>query len=89
MSKSKTRVQFDVPEHKLTEIDAIIAECGLATRRELFHSALAMLQWSIRQKKAGHDVGSLRRGEDGEVSHVVEFEMPAFNNLSSTNDLTS
>ncbi len=49
----KYRVQLDFNSKDFKVITDLVEELGLATRAELFRSALVALRWMVQKKKAG------------------------------------
>jgi metal-responsive CopG/Arc/MetJ family transcriptional regulator len=56
------RIQFELPEDKVRELEALMREAGITTRKDLFNNALTLLEWAIREKRAGHAIVSLDEG---------------------------
>lgn len=77
VAMKKMRVQFDMPQHKLDELQELMDEAGFETRRELFNNALSLLEWAVDQKKKGRTVGSINEDEQ----KYSELIMPFLQNL--------
>ena len=45
------RMQFDLPEDRLDELDSLMKKCGISTKKELFNYALTMLEWAVDESK--------------------------------------
>jgi hypothetical protein len=69
---STTRVQFNVPDHKLAELDEMQDKLGLSTRKDLFDNAMTLLRWAIQEKERGRTITAV--GEEGSQRELV---MPA------------
>lgn len=69
----KTRIQFDLNESKLKEIEALIIAGGLDSRKELFNNALTLLSWAVREAKKGRTITSL--DESGQTYTRLLFPM--------------
>jgi hypothetical protein len=67
------RIQFDLPNERLEELEQLRLECGLATKKDLFNSALTLFAWAVRQRREGRTVASL----DERNNSYRELEMPA------------
>ena len=65
------RLQFEVEEDALREIEQLQELGGLRTRKDLLNNALTLLQWAVRQRSKGRTI--LSEGEDGSQR---ELEMP-------------
>ena len=72
-----TRIQFNVPDDKLEELDEMRKELGLSTRKDLFNNAMTLLEWTMNQKKKGHKVVALNEMDDS----YRELVMPALENV--------
>jgi metal-responsive CopG/Arc/MetJ family transcriptional regulator len=75
-----TRVQLDLREDQVEELDELMKEAKLATRKELFNNALTLFQWAVKAKRAGRIIVSF--GEEDRTSK--ELVMPALENVPST-----
>jgi hypothetical protein len=71
--KSDRRVQFDLSETLLEEIDDLMADCEIATKKELLNNAVTAFQWMVEQIKDGRLVVSA----DREKNDFEVFWMPA------------
>lgn len=76
---STTRVQFNIPDHKLAELDEMQDKLGLSTRKDLFDSATTLLQWAMREKQRGRMIAAV---EEGGVQR--ELVMPALENIQES-----
>lgn len=68
------RVQFDIPEERLKELDSLRAELGLETRKDLFNNALTLLEWAVEEIKSGRVIASIDESSDS----YREMHMPIF-----------
>ena len=59
--KSDRRVQFDLSETLLKEIDELMADCEIATKKDLLNNAVTAFQWMVEQIKDGRVVVSADR----------------------------
>ncbi|MBJ5565818.1 hypothetical protein JGG61_23570 [Salmonella enterica subsp. enterica serovar London] len=41
------RMQFDLPEDRLQELDTLMSKCGISNRKELSNYALTLLEWAV------------------------------------------
>ncbi|ETX08553.1 MAG: hypothetical protein ETSY2_04705 [Candidatus Entotheonella gemina] len=67
-----TRIQFELPEDKITELEKLMSESGIKTKKELFNNALTLLEWAIKEKKAGRTIASI----DETSNSYKEIMMP-------------
>jgi putative intracellular protease/amidase len=59
MRTNVTRIQFDLPDSKVEELEKLMLAAGIHTKRELFNNALSLLEWAIRQRKEGRVIASI------------------------------
>jgi metal-responsive CopG/Arc/MetJ family transcriptional regulator len=79
-----TRIQLDMPEEQVKELDELMKETNITTRKDLFNNALTLFQWAVKAKRAGRIVASL----DEETGTAKEILMPVLENVRVTS-LTS
>ena len=77
------RVQFDIAEAQWEQMKALMEECGMDTRKELFNNAYALLDWAVRERANGNVIASI----NDKTKQVKELEMPIFRRISSTANL--
>jgi hypothetical protein len=66
-----TRLQIDILQSQLEELERLRKHGGLRSKRELFDTAFTFLKWAVKKKAQGVAVGSMNA--DGTF---VELEMP-------------
>jgi metal-responsive CopG/Arc/MetJ family transcriptional regulator len=71
------RIQLDLPEEQVKELDELMAETKIVTRKDLFNDALTLFQWAAKAKRAGRIIASL----DEESGTARELVMPALENV--------
>jgi len=71
-----TRIQLDMPEEQVKELDELMKETNIATRKELFNNALTLFQWAVNAKRSGRIVASL----DEQTGTAKEILMPVLEN---------
>lgn len=75
MTKSKvTRVQLDIPNARIADLDRLQALTGLTTRKDLFENALTFFEWAVTQSQAGRTILSDSNGK------TCQLLMPAIAN---------
>jgi len=74
-----TRIQLDMNDDLVKELDDLVKETNLATRKELFNNALTLFQWAVKAKRTGRIVAALNE-ETGEAKEIV---MPALEAVRS------
>ena len=67
-----TRIQFELPEDKVRELERLMAASGIKTKKEFFNNALTLLEWAIKEKKAGRTIASI----DETAHSYKEIVMP-------------
>jgi metal-responsive CopG/Arc/MetJ family transcriptional regulator len=71
------RIQLDLPEEQVKELDELMKETKVATRKDLFNNALTLFQWAVKAKRAGRIVASVDEG----TGTAKELVMPALENV--------
>lgn len=66
------RIQLEIPEEKLRELEALMEKCGIKTKKELINNALTLLDWAVNEKRTGRIIASF----DQEKDTVREIVMP-------------
>lgn len=76
MSDEKFRVQFEVPEYVLKEIDDLKGMIGVSSRKEVFTNAIAILEWCAYQVENGKSIAAIDDQEE------CKLYMPILNNIT-------
>jgi metal-responsive CopG/Arc/MetJ family transcriptional regulator len=71
------RIQLDLPEEQVKELDALMEKTKVTTRKDLFNNALTLFQWAVKAKEAGRMIASL----DEDSGTAKELVMPALENV--------
>jgi len=71
------KVQFDIDERVIREIETTMSRAGVRTKRELFNLALSLLEWAANERMRGRIIASVE--PEGERYHQVV--LPALENL--------
>jgi hypothetical protein len=66
------RIQLELPKDKAEEIEGLMKETGVQTKKELFNSALTLLKWAVRETKRGNSIASV----DEAHGKYRELQMP-------------
>lgn len=66
------RMQFDLPEDRLKELDSLMAKCGISTKKELFNYALTILEWAVDEYARGNEIAAV----DREKKEFYSLRMP-------------
>ncbi len=72
------RIQLEVPEEQLQEIERLMTQLKLRTKKDLFNNALTLLRWAAEERRCGRAVGSI----DSAQGVIKELVMPALQNVS-------
>jgi len=74
---SLVRIQFDLTDRKVEQLDQLMNEAGITTRKDLFNNALSVLEWVIKYHKQGRAIVAV---SDREGEPDKELWMPMFDN---------
>ena len=69
---SNVRIQIDLDESRVRELDLLMKVCDIATRKELFNNALTLFEWAVTAVREGRTIASLNEQEQ----KFRELEMP-------------
>jgi hypothetical protein len=73
------RLQIELPEKRVKELEALMEECDIATKKDLFNNALTLFEWAVRESEKGRIVASV----DEENQRYRELQMPAFSTATA------
>jgi len=68
------RLQLDMQDESMKELDALVKQTGMKTRSQLFNVALSFYEWALRELSAGRIIASVDEVEQ----KYKEVEMPGF-----------
>lgn len=71
MATRQLRVEID--EEKLVEMEFLMHECEIRTKKDLINNALTLFKWAVGQRKRGQEIAAV----DPKDKSFVEFDMPA------------
>jgi len=74
MPEELIRIQFEMTEEKVKELDRLIELTAMRSRRELFDNALTLFEWAVSEILRGHFVAAV--AERG--GYYQPMLMPAF-----------
>ncbi|WP_394870396.1 hypothetical protein, partial [Klebsiella pneumoniae] len=74
------RMQFDLPEDRLDELDSLMKKCGISTKKELFNYALTMLEWAVDESESGHEIAAI----DRDSKQFYALRMPILKRVNRT-----
>lgn len=73
------RIQFELPEEKITELKKLMKESGIRTRKDLLNNALMLLEWAVNEKRQGRTIISI----DEKKNRHKEILMPILSSIPS------
>lgn len=76
------RVQFDITEERLKELQALMELCGIETRKDLFNNALSLMEWVVKERLNGRAIAAINE----ETGMYKEVQMPFFGTLDRKAD---
>lgn len=71
-ARTVVRIQLDLPEQRAKELDELMRETNISSRRELFNTALTLLWWVAKQRKENRVIAALNE----ETGHYTELILP-------------
>jgi hypothetical protein len=74
-----TRIQIDFSGDRIKQIEALVEESGLPTKKDFFNNAVTLLAWAMREVKAGRTIASV----DEERNRYKEILLPALENVAA------
>lgn len=57
------RIQLDLPDEQVRELEQLMADTGISTKKDLFNNALTLFQWAVAEKRAGRSIASVDEAE--------------------------
>ncbi|HEY2884084.1 MAG TPA: hypothetical protein VGJ08_02580 [Rhizomicrobium sp.] len=70
---ANVRIQIDLDENRVRELEQLMVVCGLVTKKELFNNALTLFEWAVDSVRQGRTIASLNEEEQ----KYRELETPA------------
>ena len=71
------KLQIEVTEESLTQLDALREEAGLESMKDLVNNALTLLGWAVTEAKKGRLIASV----DEQAQSFKELSMPVLEEL--------
>ena len=66
------RTQLEMSPEKVAELENMMMETELKTKKELFNYALTLLKWAIKERREGRIIASI----DESANKIKELDMP-------------
>jgi hypothetical protein len=73
------RIQFELSPEKVRELEKLMSEADIPTKKDLINNALTLLVWAMEETKAGRTIASL----DQASKHYKELAMPVLSAIAS------
>ncbi len=67
------RIQFELPEDKLDDLEKLMNESAITTKKDLLNNAVTLFDWAISERKKGNIIASI----DERTGRTKELIMPA------------
>jgi Arc/MetJ-type ribon-helix-helix transcriptional regulator len=77
MIMSLTRLQIELDEEKMKELEELMEEGKVRTKKDFINAALTLLKWAMRERRAGKIIASV----DEEKDVYKEIEMPVLSEV--------
>jgi len=76
---ANVRVQLDLSETRVRELEELMELCGIATKKELLNNAITLFAWAVREVGKGNVIASVNEAEE----RYRELQMPALSHAAS------
>jgi Arc/MetJ family transcription regulator len=83
--KMSIRIQIDLDDEFVREIDARMKEAGLSTRKQYFEYSLALFEWAFKQAELGRKISAL----DTETKTLTEIYLPPFDRIKKKQSIAA
>jgi hypothetical protein len=71
------RLQIDLDEGQMKELEQMMDEGKVRTKKDLFNAALTLLRWAMKERRAGRIIASVDEKRDV----YKELEMPVLSEV--------
>jgi metal-responsive CopG/Arc/MetJ family transcriptional regulator len=68
-----TRIQLELPEERLHELERLMEQTGTTTKKDLLNDALTLYEWAVQERMAGRTIASV----DEQQHRYKEVVMPS------------
>lgn len=72
------RIQFEVPKERLKELEHLMRQAKIATKKELLNNALTFFEWALSEVEQGNAIASV----DPKQEKYKEITMPVFRHIA-------
>ena len=73
MATVRLQIQIEMNEDKLRELESLMQECGIRTKKDLMNDALTLFKWAVNKRKSGHEIVAV----NSEKGRYTELHMLA------------
>lgn len=71
------RLQIDVTDTQVSDLEQLMKECDISTKKELFNNALTLFEWAVRERKRNRIIA----GIDEAAERYHELHMPVLDRI--------
>lgn len=71
------RIQIEVDEDRLKDMESLMQECGIRTKKDLINNAYTLFKWAVKKRKEGCEIVAV----DNTNNRLVELDMPALSSV--------
>lgn len=65
------RIQYELSEKENAEIEKMMEDTAISTKRDLFNNALTLFEWAIKEIKKGRVIAAIDEKENRYVALVM------------------
>lgn len=58
-TNSMVRIQLELPVEKVQELEELMEQAKISTKKDLINNALTLLEWALNEKKEGRTIASI------------------------------
>ena len=69
------RIQLNMSEKRVKEVELLMEQTGISTKKDFFNTALALLEWAIKERQHNRIIASI----DEDEGDYKELLIPALN----------
>lgn len=71
------RIQYELSEKENAEIEKMMEDTDISTKRDLFNNALTLFEWAIKEIKKGRVIAAI----DEKAGKQIELAMPSLSRV--------
>ena len=69
---ASVRIQIEIDEDRMQELESLMQECDMRTKKELFNNAIALFKWAVNKRKSGSEIVAV----NPEAGEYVKLDTP-------------